>query len=241
MGINKLAVPPSFSWHISLSVVPLLLSRYLKLVVLSLICPQFIVQFPIFRGLWQHLVSGRWHLVVKAEACLLLFLLLELIEWSVLQIQLRGGPSEGWVYTLVLFHLLENLLAELSEGNLVSAVVWVYQRLQLRIDGDIILLESLLEIAYGYLALLKLLDRRTQVLFFWGCELPFGACFGRFLIQGVGLANTPKIFDRRRIELSLTSVQLKSPLDVVEFGLSSHRVSPQKGIEFRGWSDAHLL
>ena len=57
----------------------------------------------------------------------------------------------------------------------------------------------------------------------------------------MGLANTPKIFDRRRIELSLTSVQLKSPLDVVEFGLSSNWVSPQKRVEFRGWSDAHLL
>ena len=208
MGINKVAVPPSFSRHISLSVVPLLLSRHLKLVVLSLIRPQFIIQFPVFRGLWQHLVSGRWHLVVEAEGWLLLFLLLELIEWSVLQIQLRGRPSEGWVYTLILFHLLENLLAEFSEGNLVSAVVWVYQRLQLGIDRDIVLLESLFEIAHGYLALLKLLDRCAQVLFFWGCELPLGSCFGRFLIKGMGLANTPKIFHRWRMELSLTFVQL---------------------------------
>ena len=61
------------------------------------------------------------------------------------------------------------------------------------------------------------------------------------MIKGVGFANTLKILDRRRMELSLTSVQLQSPLDVVEFGLSSHWVSPQKGVEFRGWSDAHLL
>lgn len=124
---------------------------------------------------------------------------------------------------------------------MVSAIIRVYQRLQLRIDGDIVLLESLLEIAHGYLTLLKLLDRRAQVLFFGGCELPFGAYFGRFLIKGIGLANTSKIFDRWRIELCLTSVQLQRPLDIVEFGLSSHWVPPQKGIEFRGWSDAHLL